>query len=179
MAGRGFFTHEQVADTMALLALVENPFNEEALIRVLASPYIGAGDDDLLALRRAAGDVDAEAGGWPATGALWPAVTAVEAARPLATVVEGLRPLLRERGLAGPRRGGAVANGYDLAVLGLPDGPAATRTWAAWCGWPTPTPPCGGPTCAASSRCCARWPTRATRTPARRRWSTRGSTPSG
>ena len=41
VAGRGFFTHEQVADTMALLALVENPFNEEALIRVLASPYVG------------------------------------------------------------------------------------------------------------------------------------------
>ena len=123
VAGRGFFTHEQVADTMALLALVENPFNEEALIRVLASPYIGAGDDDLLALRRAAGDVDTEAGGWPATGALWPAVTTVDAARPLATVVEGLRPLLRDRGLAGLVEAATVANGYDLAVLGLPDGP--------------------------------------------------------
>lgn len=120
VAGRGFFTHDQVADTMALLSLVENPHDEEGLIRVLASPYFGAGDDDLLAVRRAAGAADRS--GWPASGALWPALPATEVSRPLADVVRGLRPLLRERGLAGLVEAAVGARDYDLAVLGLPDG---------------------------------------------------------
>ncbi|MGD9695503.1 MAG: UvrD-helicase domain-containing protein [Thermoleophilia bacterium] len=119
VAGRGFFTHDQVADTLALLALVENPLDEAALIRVLASPYVAASDADLVALRLAAGDAGDD---WPATGALWPALSGVEALKGVVGVVEGLRPLLRERGLPGLVEAAASANGYDLAVLGLPDG---------------------------------------------------------
>lgn len=120
VAGRGFFTHDQVADTIALLRLVENPHDEQALVRVLASPYVAASDADLVALRAAAGEP--VRGGWPERGALWPATTAVPGTRPVRAIVEGLRPLLRERGLPGLVEAATWANGYELAVLGLPDG---------------------------------------------------------
>lgn len=120
VAGRGFFTHDQVADTLALLRLVENPLDEPALVRALASPYAAASDDDLVALRRRAGAPGR--GGWPAEGALAPAARALAATRPLMDALDGLRPLLRERGLAGLVEAAAAARGYDLAVLGLPDG---------------------------------------------------------
>ena len=120
VAGRGFFSHEQVADTMALLALVENPLDETALVRVLASPYAALGDADLVELRRAAGPPSRN--NWPSEGALWPAAREIAAARPLVEAVEELRPLLRERGLAGLVEAAIAARGYDLAVLGLPDG---------------------------------------------------------
>ena len=114
VAGRGFFTHDQVADTMALLSLVENPHDEVALVRVLASPYVALGDGELLELRRAAGP--------PSSGRLWPAARTLAATRPLVEVVDGLRPLLRERGLAGLVEAAISARDYDLAVLGLADG---------------------------------------------------------
>ena len=56
IGGNVFAEQEQVADVLALLALVENPHDEEPLVRVLASPYVAASDDDLLALREAAGN---------------------------------------------------------------------------------------------------------------------------
>jgi ATP-dependent exoDNAse (exonuclease V) beta subunit len=120
VAGRGFFTHDQVADTLALLALVENPLDEQALVRVLGSPYAAASDRDLVALRRLAGDPGGDR--WPGAGALAPAARALEATRPVMEAVDGLRPLLRRRGLAGLVDAAAGARGYDLAVLGLPDG---------------------------------------------------------
>ena len=119
VAGRGFFAHDQVADTLALLALVENPYDEAALVRVLASPYVSASDDDLVALRRRAGDSDR---GWPSEGALAPAARGLDATRPALEAAEALRPLLRDRGLPGLVEAAAAARGYDLAVLGLPDG---------------------------------------------------------
>ncbi len=118
VAGRGFFTHDQVADTMALLSLVENPHDEVALVRVLASPYMALGDEGLLELRRAADPPGAARG----SGRLWPAARTLAATRPLVEVVDGLRPLLRERGLAGVVEAAISARDYDLAVLGLADG---------------------------------------------------------
>ena len=118
VAGRGFFTHDQIADTMALLSLVENPHDEVALVRVLASPYMALSDADLLDLRRVAGP----AGGPPGAGRLWPAARELDAARPLVAAVDRLGPLLRERGLAGLVEAAISARGYDLAVLGLADG---------------------------------------------------------
>ncbi len=121
VAGRGFFTSEQVADTRALLALVENPLDEVALVRVLASPYAAVGDGDLVELRRAAGPPPTP-GRWPGEGALLPAARRLAATRPAVEAADALRPLLRERGLAGLVEAAAAARGYDLAVLGLPDG---------------------------------------------------------
>ncbi|HEX2506842.1 MAG TPA: UvrD-helicase domain-containing protein [Miltoncostaeaceae bacterium] len=121
VTGRGFFAHDQVADTLALLALVENPYDEAALVRVLGSPYASVSDRDLVDLRAAAPPAAAPAR-WPAAGALLPAARALDATRPVIEAVDGLRPLLRERGLAGLVEGAVAARGYDLAVLGLPDG---------------------------------------------------------
>ncbi|MEW6582259.1 MAG: UvrD-helicase domain-containing protein [Actinomycetota bacterium] len=112
VAGRGFFAHDQVADALALLRLVENPRDELALVRVLASPYVAAGDDDLVAVRVAAGD------GAP----LWPAVRRVAACAPLADAVERLRGRRRELGLAGLVEEAVGTAGYELAGLGMPDG---------------------------------------------------------
>ena len=120
VTGRGFFTHDQVADTLALLALVENPYDEQALVRVLASPYAAAADRDLVELRRRAGPPAGR--DWPGAGALLPAARALDATRPALEAAEALRPLLRARGLAGLVEAAVAARGYDLAVLGLPDG---------------------------------------------------------
>lgn len=114
IGGNVFAEHEQVADALALLALVENPHDEERLVRVLASPYVAASDDDLLALREAAG----------ANGALWDAIDLVPAFRAFGA---GLRVLRARR--AGIPLAGVVEDclrfcDYDLAALGLPDGPA-------------------------------------------------------
>ncbi|HEX2504093.1 MAG TPA: UvrD-helicase domain-containing protein [Miltoncostaeaceae bacterium] len=120
VVGRGFFAHDQVADTLALLALVENPLDEAALIRVLASPYASVGDGDLVELRREAGPPGDDR--WPGAGALLPAARRLDATRPAVEAAEALRPLLRDGGLAGLVEAAIDARGYDLAVLGLPDG---------------------------------------------------------
>jgi len=114
IGGNVFAEHEQVADALALLALVENPHDEEQLVRVLASPYVAASDDDLLALREAAG----------ASGALWDAIDLVPALRAFGADLRALRT--RRAGMA---LGGLVEEclrfrDYELAALGLPDGPA-------------------------------------------------------
>ena len=114
IGGNVFAEHEQVADVLGLLALVENPHDEEPLVRVLASPYVAASDDDLLALREAAGE----------GGALWDAVPQVPA---LAEFGEGLRALRARR--AGLDLGVLVEEclrfrDYELAALGLPIGDA-------------------------------------------------------
>ena len=55
-------------------------------------------------------------------GGAGPAARALDATRPALEAAEALRPLLRERGLPGLVEAAAAARGYDLAVLGLPDG---------------------------------------------------------
>ena len=112
VAGEGFFDHQQVVDVLALLRLVENPRDEEALVRVLGSPYVSASDDDLVALREAAGD----------RRPLWPAVPDVPGLDALAGLVAGLRPRLRQDGLAGLVEAVIGAREYDLVALGLADG---------------------------------------------------------
>jgi len=112
VAGRGFFSHQQVADVLALLHLVDNPHHEDHLVRVLGSPYVNASDGDLVALRRHAGT----------KRPLWPAVPGIPALAPLVDLVAALRPVLRESGLPALVEAAIAANGYDLAVLGLEGG---------------------------------------------------------
>ncbi|HZC29219.1 MAG TPA: PD-(D/E)XK nuclease family protein, partial [Gaiellaceae bacterium] len=52
--GRGYFGQQQVADLLAYLRLLHNRYDDEALVTVLASPFVGVSNDALVLLRRAA-----------------------------------------------------------------------------------------------------------------------------
>jgi ATP-dependent exoDNAse (exonuclease V) beta subunit len=54
-AGRGYFGQQQVGDLTMYLRLVLNRYDDEALVSVLASPFVGVSNDALYLLRRAAG----------------------------------------------------------------------------------------------------------------------------
>jgi ATP-dependent helicase/nuclease subunit A len=53
--GRGYFGQQQVVDLLAYLRLLENRYDDVALVTVLASPLVGVSNDALVLLRRAAG----------------------------------------------------------------------------------------------------------------------------
>jgi ATP-dependent helicase/nuclease subunit A len=53
--GRGYFGQQQVVDLLAYLSLVQNRYDDEALLTVLASPFVGVSNDALVLIRRAAG----------------------------------------------------------------------------------------------------------------------------
>jgi ATP-dependent helicase/nuclease subunit A len=52
--GRGYFGQQQVADLLAYLRLLHNRYDDQALVTVLASPFVGVSNDALVSLRRAA-----------------------------------------------------------------------------------------------------------------------------
>ena len=52
--GRGYFGQQQVVDLLAYLRLLHNRYDDEALLTVLASPFVGLSNDALVLLRRAA-----------------------------------------------------------------------------------------------------------------------------
>ena len=136
VGGRGYWSQQQVADVCALLSVIANPLDDQALFGALASPACGLAPDTLWLLRTAAGK------GRHA----WPAVErAVEQgeselteperlAQIPATELELLRRFaktvreLRERGsrlsLAGLIEVAVTETGYDLAVLMRPSGQA-------------------------------------------------------
>ncbi len=53
--GRGYFGQQQVVDLLAYLRLLHNRYDDQALVTVLASPFVGVSNDGLVLLRRAAG----------------------------------------------------------------------------------------------------------------------------
>jgi len=53
--GRGYFGQQQVVDLLSYLRLLHNRYDDDALVSVLASPFVGVSNDTLLLLRRAAG----------------------------------------------------------------------------------------------------------------------------
>jgi ATP-dependent exoDNAse (exonuclease V) beta subunit len=53
-AGKGYFGQQQVVDLLAYLRLLHNRYDDEALVSVLASPFVGVSNDGLVLLRRAA-----------------------------------------------------------------------------------------------------------------------------
>ncbi len=55
VGGRGYWSAQQVADGLRLLACVANPLDDEPLLGALASPACGASPDALWILRRIAG----------------------------------------------------------------------------------------------------------------------------
>ncbi|MGE5273816.1 MAG: UvrD-helicase domain-containing protein [Verrucomicrobiota bacterium] len=52
--GRGYFGQQQVVDLLGYLRLLHNRYDDEALVTVLASPFVGVSNDALALLRRAA-----------------------------------------------------------------------------------------------------------------------------
>jgi len=52
--GRGYFGQQQVVDLLSYLRLLQNRYDDEALVGVLASPFVGVSNDALLLVRRAA-----------------------------------------------------------------------------------------------------------------------------
>jgi ATP-dependent helicase/nuclease subunit A len=53
--GRGYFGQQQVVDLLAYLRLLQNRYDDQALLSVLASPFVGVSNDALALLRRSAG----------------------------------------------------------------------------------------------------------------------------
>ena len=52
--GRGYFGQQQVVDLLSYLRLLQNRYDDEALVSVLASPFVGVSNDTLMLVRRAA-----------------------------------------------------------------------------------------------------------------------------
>ncbi|MFL5943667.1 MAG: UvrD-helicase domain-containing protein [Gaiellaceae bacterium] len=52
--GKGYFGQQQVVDLLAYLRLLQNRYDDAALLAVLASPFVGVSNDALFLLRRAA-----------------------------------------------------------------------------------------------------------------------------
>ncbi|MFL6018897.1 MAG: UvrD-helicase domain-containing protein, partial [Gaiellaceae bacterium] len=52
--GRSYFGQQQVVDLLAYLRLLHNRYDDEAFLTVLASPFVGASNDALVLIRRAA-----------------------------------------------------------------------------------------------------------------------------
>jgi ATP-dependent helicase/nuclease subunit A len=52
--GRDYYHQQQVVDLLAYLRLLHNRYDDEALVAVLASPFVGVSNDALMHLRRAA-----------------------------------------------------------------------------------------------------------------------------
>ncbi|HEX7255444.1 MAG TPA: UvrD-helicase domain-containing protein [Gaiellaceae bacterium] len=53
--GRGYFGQQQVVDLLNYLRLLQNRYDDNALVSILASPFVGVSNDTLFLLRRAAG----------------------------------------------------------------------------------------------------------------------------
>jgi DNA helicase-2/ATP-dependent DNA helicase PcrA len=58
--GQGFFDREEIKDVMAYLAVIDNPLNDMALVRVLQGPLARVGDGQLHRLFRSADDNELE-----------------------------------------------------------------------------------------------------------------------
>jgi ATP-dependent helicase/nuclease subunit A len=52
--GKGYFGQQQVVDLLAYLRLLQNRYDDQALLAVLASPFVGLSNDALALVRRAA-----------------------------------------------------------------------------------------------------------------------------
>jgi ATP-dependent helicase/nuclease subunit A len=52
--GKGYFGQQQVVDLLSYLRLLQNRYDDRALVTVLASPFVGVSNDALALLRRAA-----------------------------------------------------------------------------------------------------------------------------
>jgi ATP-dependent helicase/nuclease subunit A len=136
VGGRGYWSHQQVADVCSLLAVIANPLDDHALFGALASPACGVAPDTLWLLRAAAGKrrhvwpaVERAAGIAEAEPAAPERLEGIpEAERELLATFVARLASLRERGprlsLSGLIEAAVTETGYDLAVLTRPAGEA-------------------------------------------------------
>jgi len=136
VGGRGYWSQQQVADVCALLAVVANPLDDQALFGALASPACGVSPDTLWLLRAASGPsrhawgaVEALAGGRQEgledaerLGDVEPGEAALLAA--FVEAIGELRRLGTRVPLAELVDRAVKRTGYDLAVLLKPAGEA-------------------------------------------------------
>ncbi len=119
--GRGYFGQQQVVDMLRYLRLLHNRYDDEALVTVLASPFVGVSNDALVLIRRHAGRR--------------PLFTGIERSLPEALDEDDRRLILAfkqryERLVAASARLSlerlcelvVSAHDYDLAVLAFPGG---------------------------------------------------------
>ncbi len=52
--GRGYFGQQQVVDLLSYMLLLQNRYDDQALVAVLASPFVGVSNDALVLIRRGA-----------------------------------------------------------------------------------------------------------------------------
>ena len=136
VGGRGYWSQQQVSDVCALLAVLANPLDDQALLGALASPACGVAPDTLWLLRAASGpgrhlwpSLRALAGQGEAELAEADLLGEIEAGDAellsafVATVVE-LRGRATRLSLAELIDRAVTATGYDLAVLLKPAGEA-------------------------------------------------------
>ena len=128
MTGRRYFGQQQVVDLLAYLRLLQNRYDDEALLTVLASPFVGVSNDALVLIRA---DASRSGRSSTASSASLPGDLAEDDRRLVLRVPAALRParrgrrrtlsleLLCERIL--------VEHDYDLAVLARRDGAPALR----------------------------------------------------
>ena len=127
VGGRGYWSQQQVEDTLRLLGVVANPLDDELLFGALASPACGVSPDALWLLRQAARSPDGGARHvWPTVDAgEWPATLPAEDAERLGRFREILARLRSEAPLL-PLDSlidrTMSAFDYDLALLARPGG---------------------------------------------------------
>ncbi|HET8815730.1 MAG TPA: UvrD-helicase domain-containing protein [Solirubrobacterales bacterium] len=136
VGGRGYWSQQQVSDVCALLAVVANPLDDQALFGALASPACGVAPDTLWLLRAASGE---KRHAWNAVDALARGrEEALEDPTRLAQIpgdeatllvdffaaIEELRRLGSRIPLAELIDRAVRRTGYDLAVLLKPAGEA-------------------------------------------------------
>ena len=151
MTGRRYFGQQQVVDLLHYLRLLQNRYDDEALLTVLASPFVGVSNDALVLIRSTA-ERRPIFKGHRAHAAVRPR-RGGPAARP--RVPAALRAPRRELGealaraalRAHPRRA-RLRPGRARAARRRS---AATRTCASSRGWPAPTRSSAAPTSRASS----------------------------
>ena len=148
--GRDYYHQQQVVDLLAYLRLLHNRYDDEALVTVLASPFVGVSNDALLHLRRAA--------------ERRPLFVGLERSLPEGLSERDLRLFraFRQRydRLAGSRRGcrssGSASGSSRSTTTTSPSSPSgtgggATRTSASWRGSRARTRSSAGRTSRASS----------------------------